>query len=111
ITGGARGQGLLEARLLVERGAHVVLCDVLADAGHAAAQALGPNAVFVQMDVTQEADWRRALEVAQTLGQVYGLVNNAGIYDPAPIEGTSVENFERHYRVNQLGPFLGMKIF
>jgi len=111
ITGAARGQGLLEAQLLVERGASVVICDVLEDAGREAARSLGPRATFVLMDVTQEADWRNALDVAKTLGQVYGLVNNAGIYDPAPIDATSVENFDRHYRVNQLGPFLGMKIF
>ena len=36
------------------------------------------------------------------------LVNNAGVLDPGPdISGTSVENFEHHYRVNQLGVFLG----
>lgn len=111
ITGGARGQGLLEAQLLVAQGASVVLCDVLEEAGREAATALGPKAAFVLMDVTQEADWRRALAVAKSMGQVFGLINNAGIYDPAPIEGTSAENFERHYRVNQLGPFLGMKVF
>ncbi|ANN67148.1 SDR family NAD(P)-dependent oxidoreductase [Bordetella bronchialis] len=111
VTGAAQGQGLLEARLLVERGARVVLCDILQEAGREAARALGEMARFVPMDVSREADWRQALAVAMDMGEVHGLVNNAGIYDPAPIGETSAENFDRHYRVNQLGPFLGMKVF
>lgn len=111
ISGAARGQGLLEAQLLVARGAYVVLCDVLEDVGQQEAQALGERATFIRMDVTQEVDWLHVLEVAKSKGEVFGLVNNAGIYDPAPIDSTSAENFDRHYRVNQLGAFFGMKVF
>ncbi len=111
ITGGAGGQGLLEARMLVARGASVVIADVQEEAGRQAALSLGAQARFVRMDVTSEADWHKALEAAQGMGDVHGLVNNAGIYDPHPIGGTSAENFDRHYRVNQLGAFLGMKVF
>lgn len=111
ITGAARGQGLLEAQLLTERGASVVLCDILEDEGHRAAQSLGAKATFVLMDVTREADWHNALDVAKSMGDVHGLINNAGIYDPTSIRDTSEDNFNRHYRVNQFGPFLGMKIF
>jgi len=111
ITGAAQGQGLLEARLLVERGARVLMGDVQDDAGRHAAAALGDGARFIKLDVTREEDWQRALETARAMGEVHGLVNNAGIYAPAPIAETSVQNFERHYQVNQLGPFLGMKVF
>ncbi|WP_244193778.1 SDR family NAD(P)-dependent oxidoreductase [Bordetella genomosp. 12] len=111
ITGGARGQGLLEARMLIERGASVVIGDVLEPEGRQAERDLGARARFEPMDVTREADWRQALAVAQELGEVHGLVNNAGIYDPQPIAGTTAENFERHFQVNQLGAFLGMKVF
>lgn len=111
ITGAAQGQGLLEARLLVERGARVLMGDVQEDAGQHAAAALGEAARFIKMDVTREDDWRHALEIASAMGEVHGLVNNAGIYAPAPIAATSVADFERHFQVNQLGPFLGMKVF
>jgi Dehydrogenases with different specificities (related to short-chain alcohol dehydrogenases) len=111
ITGGARGQGLLEAQMLCAQGASVVLCDVLEEEGRKAARDLGSQARFVQMDVSREADWAHALEVARQMGVVHGLVNNAGIYHPQPIAGTSPEDFDRHYAVNQRGPFLGMKTF
>lgn len=111
ITGGARGQGLLEARMLCDLGAHVVICDVLEQEGREAAESLAGRATFMAMDVTREVDWQKALEVAQRLGQVHGLVNNAGIYRPAPAFETSAHEFDRHYEVNQRGPFLGMKVF
>ncbi|KXA71445.1 oxidoreductase [Bordetella hinzii LMG 13501] len=111
ISGGARGQGLLQARMLVERGASVVIGDVLEQEGRQAERALGERARFVPMDVSREADWRHAREVAHSLGEIHGLVNNAGIYDPRPLADTTAQNFERHFQVNQLGAFLGMKIF
>jgi 3alpha(or 20beta)-hydroxysteroid dehydrogenase len=109
ISGGARGQGAAEARLLVAQGAKVVIGDVLDNQGQALAGELGPAAVFVRHDVTSEADWTRAVEAAQKLGGLHGLVNNAGIYQPKTLMETDVALFERHMRVNQLGCFLGMK--
>ena len=47
--------------------------------------------------------------MAATFGGLNGLVNNAGIYRPATLMETDAELFERHFRVNQLGCFLGMK--
>ncbi|AHV92594.1 glucose 1-dehydrogenase [Bordetella holmesii] len=111
ITGGARGQGLLEARMLIERGASVVIGDVLEQEGAQAARELGERARFLRMDVSREEDWQQALAAAQDMGRVHGLINNAGIYDPHPIGATTAKNFERHFQVNQLGAFLGMKVF
>ena len=73
VSGGARGQGAAEARLLVAQGAKVVIGDVLDNQGQALAADLGPAAVFVRHDVTSEADWARAVEAAQKLGQLHGL--------------------------------------
>jgi 3alpha(or 20beta)-hydroxysteroid dehydrogenase len=111
ITGAARGQGLLEAQMLCAQGAKVLICDVLEREGAQAAEAIGSHAAFMRMDVTKEADWHKALDIAAQMGQVHGLVNNAGIYRPADIEGTTVDSFDVHYAVNQRGPFLGMKVF
>src|ERR1700719_3389955 len=60
VSGGARGQGAAEARLLVAQGAKVVIGDVLDNQGQALAVELGPAASFVRHDVTSEADWARA---------------------------------------------------
>ena len=109
ISGGARGQGAAEARLLVAEGAKVVIGDVLEAEGRRLAQELGPVAAFVRQDVTNEADWANAIAAAQKLGGLYGMVNNAGIFAPRSLMETDAALFERHMRVNQLGCFLGMK--
>ena len=66
VSGGARGQGAAEARLLVAQGAKVVIGDVLDNQGQSLAVELGPAASFVRHDVTSEADWARAVEAAQS---------------------------------------------
>jgi 3alpha(or 20beta)-hydroxysteroid dehydrogenase len=109
ISGGARGQGAAEARLLVAEGAKVVLGDLLEAEGRALAAELGSAAQFVHQDVTKEEDWARAVATAESMGGLHGMVNNAGIYVPRPLMQTDAELFERHMRVNQLGCFLGMQ--
>ena len=109
VNGGARGQGAAEARLFVAEGARVIIGDVLEAEGHQLASELGPSAVFIRQDVTQEADWETAVNAAEKLGGLHGLVNNAGIYQPRTLMETETELFERHTRVNQLGCFLGMR--
>ncbi len=110
ISGGARGQGAAEARMIVAEGGRVVIGDLLEAQGAALAAELGPACVFLRQDVTEEADWDRAVEAAVTLGgSLTGMVNNAGIYTPKPLMETDAALFEAHMRVNQLGCFLGMK--
>jgi 3alpha(or 20beta)-hydroxysteroid dehydrogenase len=70
---------------------------------------LGDAAAFLRQDVAQERDWETAINAADKLGGLHGLVNNAGIYQPRTLMETDTELFERHMRVNQLGCFLGMK--
>jgi 3alpha(or 20beta)-hydroxysteroid dehydrogenase len=109
ISGGARGQGAAEARMLVAEGGRVVVGDVLDSEGRQLAAELGDAAVFLHHDVTEEADWMEAVETAERLGGLHGMVNNAGIFIPRPLMETDAALFERHMRVNQLGCFLGMK--
>jgi len=109
ISGGARGQGAAEARMLVAEGGRVVIGDVLDMEGRRLAAELGDAAVFLHHDVTEEADWAEAVETAEHLGGLHGMVNNAGIFIPRPLMETDAALFERHMRVNQLGCFLGMK--
>jgi 3alpha(or 20beta)-hydroxysteroid dehydrogenase len=80
ISGGARGQGAAEARLAASEAAKVVLGDVLDAEGkkvEAEICASGGEATYVHLDVTKEADWRRAVETAvSTYGKLNVLVNN-----------------------------------
>src|SRR5260370_16468596 len=82
ISGGARGQGAAEARLFAAEGARVVIGDVLEPEGRQLASELGHAAAFVRQDVTQERDWEAAVDAAEKVGGLHGLVNNAGIYHP-----------------------------
>jgi 3alpha(or 20beta)-hydroxysteroid dehydrogenase len=109
ISGGARGQGAAEARMLVAEGARVVIGDLREDEGRRLAAELGAAAAFVRHDVTDEAEWARAVAAAEALGGLHGMVNNAGIYIPRTLLETDVALFEQHVRINQLGCFLGMK--
>ena len=110
ITGAARGTGEQTARLFVAEGARVVIGDVLEAEGRAVAQSLGAAAQFVKLDVTSEASWASAVEETRArFGGLNVLVNNAGLLHRAALEETSVDAFERLFRVNQLGPFLGIK--
>jgi len=109
ISGGARGQGAAEARLLVAEGATVVIGDVLDDEGAKLARELGSAAAYLHHDVTSEADWAHAVESAEARGGLHGLINNAGIYQPKPLLETDTALWERHIRINQFGCFLGMK--
>ena len=109
ISGGARGLGEAQARALVAEGGKVVIGDVLLDDGRRLADELGPACRFQPLDVTLEAAWSDAVQLAESLGPLHGLVNNAGVYTPVSLRDTDTAQFERHTRVNQLGTFLGMR--
>jgi 3alpha(or 20beta)-hydroxysteroid dehydrogenase len=110
ITGAARGQGEAEARTFVAEGASVVLADVLDDEGRALADELGPAARYVHCDVTCEQGWASAVELTVTaFGGLDILVNNAGVLRVCPIENEEVAAVESVFRVNLLGPLLGIR--
>ena len=109
ITGAARGQGDAIARLFVEEGAKVVLGDILDEQGCALASNLGDAAAYVHLDVTNEAGWQSAVEAASQLGALNVLINNAGIDHHVSIVDTTLEDYLRVIRVNQVGTFLGIR--
>ena len=78
ITGGASGLGHAVASHLIAAGAHVTLFDVNAEKGAAAAAALGANAGFAQVDVSNEAGVLEAMQRAQaTMGGLNAAINCA----------------------------------
>ncbi len=110
VTGAARGQGAAEARLLAERGARVVLGDVLDEEGHAVAGELGDAGVYCHLDVTSEDDWAAAVAAAvDGFGGLHVLVSNAGISPmPRPIVDTTPDAYRKVVEINQVGAFLGI---
>jgi 3alpha(or 20beta)-hydroxysteroid dehydrogenase len=110
VTGGARGQGACEAQLFAGEGASVVIADVLDDPGREVAAQLGDRARFIHLDVTSEASWAEAVDFAvEHFGRLDALVNNAGVGSGGAIQDTSLEEFWRVIRINQVGVFLGMR--
>ncbi|MFJ2159310.1 SDR family NAD(P)-dependent oxidoreductase [Streptomyces sp. NPDC087856] len=108
VTGAARGQGEQEARLFAAEGAKVAVADVLDEPGEALAKELG--ALYVHLDVGEEADWGAAVgAVKGAYGRIDGLVNNAGILRFNSLVDTPLEEFMQVVRVNQVGCFLGIK--
>lgn len=104
ITGAARGQGAATARRFVAEGASVVITDVLDDEGKALADELG--AQFRHLDVSQEDEWAAAVAA---FDPITVLVNNAGILHFSLLADTTLADYERVIRVNQIGTFLGMR--
>lgn len=79
VTGGSSGIGAAVARRLVARGAAVVLGSRGEEAGAAMARSLGPEAVFVPCDVTEEAQVQSLVDTAvERFGRLDGAFNNAG---------------------------------
>src|SRR5579862_3401392 len=110
VTGAARGQGEAIARRFVGEGASVVLGDILDEAGAAVAESLAPDARYVHLDVSQEADWASAVSAAvETYGRLTVLINNAGIVLKAPLEDMTLDQYMRVVSVNQAGCWLGMR--
>jgi 3alpha(or 20beta)-hydroxysteroid dehydrogenase len=108
VTGAAGGQGAAAARRFVAEGAKVVLADVADEPGKALAEELGAH--YRHLDVSEEDGWTAAVEETfETYGPVTVLVNNAGILHMAPLVETSLADYERVVRVNQIGTFLGMR--
>ena len=111
ITGGARGMGKSHVRHFVAEGARVVFGDVLDEQGAYVADKLGADHCrYVHHDVTSEADWSVAVELAlSAFGGLDVLVNNAGILTFAAISDMALADFRRVLEVNAVGCWLGMK--
>lgn len=113
ISGGARGMGAVEARLFATEGAKVVIGDILEAQGHSVAteiKATAGEAVFVRLDVTNEADWQQAVATAvERFGKLEILVNNAGVSGSGRVEEVTLEEWNRVMTINSTGVFLGTK--
>jgi 3alpha(or 20beta)-hydroxysteroid dehydrogenase len=110
VTGAARGIGEAVVRAFVAEGARVAITDVLTEQGTALAKELGPDAVFIPLDVSDPEHWQRALaETQRQLGAPRILVANAGINCAKTIEDLTPEDFRRVYDVNVVGVFLGIQ--
>ena len=109
ITGSGRGMGQAHAILLAERGADIIVHDVLVDEAKATAErieALGRRVFLSHADVANpKAMHDLAAEASRALGKIDILVNNAGIGQHRSIEEITVEDFDRMFAIHVKGSF------
>lgn len=107
VTGGASGLGAGTVRMLVEHGAKVLIADLQSDAGEALAQELGQR--YIHCDVTQASDGEQTIAAALEMGELYGLVNCAGVAPAARTVGRNaphdLELFKKVVDINLIGTF------
>jgi NAD(P)-dependent dehydrogenase (short-subunit alcohol dehydrogenase family) len=113
VTGAAHGMGAAEAKLFAREGAKVVIADIREDDGkqvEAEIAEAGGEAMFVQLNVADEAAWDSAVQQAVArFGKLDVLVNNAGISGSRETDFRSTEAWDRLMSINARGVFLGMK--
>ena len=110
ITGAARGIGLEFARAYIAEGATVALADINAAAVQAAATSLGPQAVAVQMDVTDQASIEAGFaDAVARMGKLDILINNAALFTAQPIAEISRADYDRIFSVNVAGTLFCMQ--
>src|ERR1700719_1734249 len=110
VTGGASGIGAATVRLFHELGAMVTIGDIQDEAGHALARELGDGVRYSRLNVSDPADWKKAVsETEAAFGKVTLLVNNAG--HPGywkPVVDLTLDEFRHVCSINQDGVFLGI---
>lgn len=110
ITGAARGIGRAFAQAYLREGARVAIADIDIDRANAAAEDLGEMAFAVRMDVTDQASIETAVEAAvETTGGIDILVNNAALFDLAPVAEITRDSFDRLFSVNVAGTLFTMQ--
>jgi rhamnulose-1-phosphate aldolase/alcohol dehydrogenase len=115
ITGGASGIGRATARILAERGAHVVVADLNYEGAQEVADELNEShgvrrGLALSVDVTKED---AVVELTERAVLEYGgidiLVASAGLATSAPITETTLEEWEQNYAVLARGYFLAAR--
>lgn len=109
ITGASGGQGLAEASLFAREGASLALTDIRAT-NDLPRDVDAKGVLTLVHDVSSESGWKDAVDrTLARFGRIDVLINNAGVYQPASLADTGPDLYDLHYRVNQLGVFLGMR--
>ncbi|TPK87572.1 L-iditol 2-dehydrogenase [Mesorhizobium sp. B2-4-13] len=104
ITGSARGIGRAFAEAYLREGATVAIADINLEAAQKTAAAIGDNAYAVKLDVTDQASIDAAVKaVEDKAGGLDILINNAALFDLAPIVEISRASYEKLFSVNVAG--------
>lgn len=107
ITGGNSGIGLATARLFIAEGANVAITGRNKATLDTAAAELGPKALALRADITDEAATQAAIDATvERFGGLDIVFANAGISGATPVGQTAAATFEGILRTNLTGVFL-----
>ncbi|WP_170359661.1 L-iditol 2-dehydrogenase [Ruegeria arenilitoris] len=110
ITGAARGIGLAFAQAYAAEGAQVALADIDVQQARKAAREIGPQAIAVEMDVSQQDSIEAGVaDAAARMGGVDILINNAAIFTAAPIVEITRADYQRVFDINVAGTLFTMQ--
>jgi galactitol 2-dehydrogenase len=110
ITGSARGIGRGFAEAYVREGATVVIADINIAAAEKTAKDIGSQAFAVHMDVTKLDSITQAVDAAVAkAGHIDILVNNAALFDMAPIVDITEKSFNTLFSINVYGVLFTMQ--
>ncbi|WP_170589076.1 L-iditol 2-dehydrogenase [Ruegeria arenilitoris] len=104
ITGAARGIGLAFAQTYATEGAQVALADIDVQQARKAAREIGPQAIAVEMDVSQQDSIEAGVtDAVARMGGIDILINNAAIFTAAPIVEITRADYQRVFDINVAG--------
>ena len=104
ITGSARGIGRAFAEAYVREGATVAIADINLEAARKSAAEIGDKAYAVKLDVTDQSSIDAAVKAVESrTGGLDILINNAALFDLAPIVDISRASYEKLFSVNVAG--------
>jgi galactitol 2-dehydrogenase len=110
ITGGARGIGRAFAEAYVREGATVAIGDIDLSAAERTAAEVGPTCSAVRMNVADISSIQAGVEsVVARAGKIDILVNNAALFDLAPIVDITSASYDRLFSVNVHGVLFTMQ--
>jgi D-sorbitol dehydrogenase (acceptor) len=104
VTGSARGIGKTFAEAYLREGATVAIADINLEAAEKTASEIGANAYAVKLDVTDLASIEAAVKAVETkTGGIDILINNAALFDLAPIVEITKASYDKLFSVNVAG--------
>ena len=104
VTGGSGGIGAAICRRYADEGARVVVADRNGDSAQRLAAEIGKGSLAVALDVASRASIDAMVEqVVATAGGIDILVNNAAVFDLAPILEITEQSYDTVFAVNVKG--------
>ena len=110
VTGGARGIGRAICERYAEEGARVVVADILENEAEDVAAVISRGAFAVRLDVTEQASIDAMVtRVIDEAGRIDILVNNAAIFNMAPILEVTRADWDKNFDINTKGLFFTLQ--